>query len=47
MSFGENFDLLCRDSDYRTVASDPDFDVVKVLADIDESTYAMLMAIQA
>ena len=33
---------LCRSSDYRTVASDPDFDVFSVSADIDDG-YHILM----
>ena len=37
--------LLCRKSDYRTLASHPEWDVTKVRADVSESGYLMLMTV--
>ena len=34
--------LLCRDSDFRTVAGDPYYEVTEVHADVQESGYIML-----
>ena len=34
--------LLCRDSDFRTVAGDPYYEVIQVHADVQESGYIML-----
>ena len=39
--------MLCRDSDYRTVANSPDWNVISVKADVVEDTYAMLMVVKA
>ena len=38
--------LLCRNSDYRTLASDPFYEVIEVNADIDEKGYHMLMMVK-
>ena len=39
--------MNCRSSDYRTVAGDPEFDVVGVQADVGELGYHMLMMVKA
>ena len=39
--------MLCRPSDYRTVASDPDYDAIAVQADIGERGYHMLLMVTA
>ena len=39
--------MLCRESDYLTVASDPNFDVVKVKASVSEHGYHMLLYVEA
>ena len=44
---GQEMDMLCRPSDYRTIASDPNYDVVSVLADVDELGYEMLLTMKA
>ena len=38
---------ICRNSDYRTVASDPNFDVTSMQADVYERGYYMLMSVTA
>ena len=40
-------DLICRPSDYRTIANDPDYDVVNVVADVGALGDNMLMAVNA
>ena len=44
---GQDYPFLCRNSDYRMFSSDPEWTVTNVLADVEESTYAMLMAVTA
>ena len=39
--------MLCRSSDYRTVSGDPNFNVVKVQADVSQLAYHMLMMVEA
>ena len=39
--------MVCRDSDYRTIAGHPDFDVVSVQADVSMKGYLMLMTVMA
>ena len=39
--------MICRKSDYRTIASDPEYDVTSVQADVYEQGYYMLMSVTA
>ena len=39
--------MVCRDSDYRTIAGDPNFDVTSVHADVSMRGYLMLMSVMA
>ena len=47
MAAAQSAEMICRSSDYRTVASDPDFDVIEVHADFSEIGYHMIMAVTA
>ena len=42
-----DYEFKCRDSDYRTVASDPNFDVVNIMADANTKGNLMMIAVTA
>ena len=42
-----DYEFKCRDSDYRMVLSDPDFDVVDIKSDVSTNGNLMLTAVTA